>query len=641
MSIDPISLDGMTLALLGSVYQGPQGEQGIPGNDGKAGASGKSVEFQSTSTYIQWRYIGDTNWLNLIPLTAITGPKGDNGDDGAPGTPGTPGTNGTNGTDGQNGEDGRAIQLQKSETHVQWRYVGDTAWVNLIALSELKGDKGDQGQSFVPNTTEAFANRSNYDDEAPGFAFLAIDQGMIYFRLDPSGWSNGMPFGKGEKGDKGDPGDPGQNGTNGANGADGRGITSTTITYQNGASGTVAPTGTWTAAVPAAVKGQYLWTRAVITYTDATTSTLYSVAYQGQDGTGGGSGTNVLLLTATPTAAQGTEGAVALVLTSNGYISTYLRGASAWTKVWEQPLANSTQAKAASSSTIPTTPAGVREYLEQYGLTSTYTTAPTNLNTIVNGGFFNWGTTTVNAPLAGSYGRGICIPSGSGYVTQWSIENNTGKMHARFQENGTWSTWAEIGTGSGSSGEGLPTGGTAGQVLTKQSATDGDAAWEDPAGGGSGGDTAFTRAIAPSNVVIQSLNPVTIVSVALDAASAYHIQFKGTLNDNASSAGLKVCVGSIDKREMALRVSYRDSTGALLTKKILEGGVDNGVTFSGSEVNGPGNLLTIDGYILTGNTNATTPFVVQLCNADAQYDYRQMTQGASISAEKMGTVTLS
>lgn len=635
MSIDPTTLDGLTLSLTGSVFQGPEGPQGKDGKAGANGTPGKSVEFQATPTYIQWRYVGDTLWNNLIAVASLTGPAGPAGQDGI-GIKGDPGTDGQNGTDGQ---DGREIELQKTTTYLQWRYVGATQWTNLVALSELKGEKGDPGQSFSPNVTAAFASRSQYDNEDPGFAFLAIDQGMIYFRLDPSGWSNGMPFGKGEKGDKGDkgdPGDPGQNGTNGANGADGRGITSTAITYQNGASSTVVPTGTWTAAVPATVKGQYLWTRAVITYTDATTSTLYSVAYQGQDGAGSGSGTNVLLLTAAPTAAQGTEGAVALVLTSNGNISTYLRGASAWTKVWEQPLANSTQAKAASSSTIPTTPAGVREYLEQYGLTSTYTTAPANLNTIVNGGFFNWGTTTVNAPLAGSYGRGICIPSGSGYVTQWSIENTTGKMHARYQENGTWTAWIEVGAGGGGTGEGLPAGGTAGQVLTKRSATDGDADWEDPSGGG-GGDSAFTRAMAPSNVIIQSLSPVNIVSVPLTAASAYHVQFRGVLNDNANTAGITICVGGIDKREMSLRVGYRDKTGELIFKKLSEGGLQNGVTFAGSEANGPGNLLTIDGFILTGGATTLT---IQACNADAQWDYRQMVQGASVSVEKMGTVTL-
>ena len=39
--------------------------------------------------------------------------------------------------------------------------------------------------------------------------------------------------------------------------------------------------------------------------------------------------------------------------------------------------------------------------------------------------------------------------------------------------------WGPLSEASGGSGASLPSGGTAGQVLTKQSATDGDAAWED------------------------------------------------------------------------------------------------------------------------------------------------------------------
>lgn len=52
---------------------------------------------------------------------------------------------GGSGGTGVDGEDGREVELQKSETHVQWRYVGDIAWIDLIPLSELKGDTGDQG----------------------------------------------------------------------------------------------------------------------------------------------------------------------------------------------------------------------------------------------------------------------------------------------------------------------------------------------------------------------------------------------------------------------------------------------------------------------------------------------------------------
>lgn len=64
----------------------------------------------------------------------------------------------------------------------------------------------------------------------------------------------------------------------GATGAAGKGIKSTAITYQLSASSTTAPTGTWTTSVPAADASKpYLWTKTVLTYTDGTTSTGYSV----------------------------------------------------------------------------------------------------------------------------------------------------------------------------------------------------------------------------------------------------------------------------------------------------------------------------------------------------------------------------
>lgn len=43
------------------------------------------------------------------------------------------------------GLNGKEVELQKSTTHIQWRYVGDTQWLNLVALSDLKGAKGDTG----------------------------------------------------------------------------------------------------------------------------------------------------------------------------------------------------------------------------------------------------------------------------------------------------------------------------------------------------------------------------------------------------------------------------------------------------------------------------------------------------------------
>lgn len=50
---------------------------------------------------------------------------------------------------GESGQDAREIELQKSDTAIQWRYVGDQEWMDLVQLSEIKGDPGDDG--VIPN----------------------------------------------------------------------------------------------------------------------------------------------------------------------------------------------------------------------------------------------------------------------------------------------------------------------------------------------------------------------------------------------------------------------------------------------------------------------------------------------------------
>ncbi len=93
--------------------------------------------------------------------------------------------------------------------------------------------------------------------------------------------ATGATGAKGDKGDKGDTGATGakgDKGDTGATGAAGRGIKSTAITYQAGASGTTVPTGTWSTTVPATSAAMpYLWQRTILTYTDGTTSTAYSI----------------------------------------------------------------------------------------------------------------------------------------------------------------------------------------------------------------------------------------------------------------------------------------------------------------------------------------------------------------------------
>jgi hypothetical protein len=35
--------------------------------------------------------------------------------------------------------------MQVTATHIQWKYTSDVTWTNLIALIDIKGDKGDTG----------------------------------------------------------------------------------------------------------------------------------------------------------------------------------------------------------------------------------------------------------------------------------------------------------------------------------------------------------------------------------------------------------------------------------------------------------------------------------------------------------------
>lgn len=76
-----------------------------------------------------------------------------------------------------------------------------------------KGDKGDPGQSFTVNATGPLSERSQYDSEEKGFAFLATDDGNLYIKNSnsPGDWSDAIPF-------RGPQGAPGENGKDGQQG---------------------------------------------------------------------------------------------------------------------------------------------------------------------------------------------------------------------------------------------------------------------------------------------------------------------------------------------------------------------------------------------------------------------------------------
>ena len=122
----------------------------------------------------------------------------------------------------------------------------------------------------------------------------------------------------------------GATGDKGDTGAAGKGVKSTAIVYQASSSGTTTPTGTWSSRVPAVAAGQYLWTRTIITYTDNTTSTMYSVGRMGTNGMNGNAGTGVSSTAITYQAS--TSGTTAPTGTWSSSIPTVAAGSYLWTR---------------------------------------------------------------------------------------------------------------------------------------------------------------------------------------------------------------------------------------------------------------------------------------------------------------------
>ena len=154
---------------------------------------------------------------------------------------GVPGQDGTNGTDGVNG-----VGVLSTEVTYQASYSGTTVptgeWLNSIPQVSA-------GQYLWTRT------EFNFSDDSTIYTYSVSRMG--------------------------------ENGTNGEDGSDGLGILSTEVRYQASSSGTTVPSGTWYTSVPSVPEGQYLWTRTVITYTDHTTTTSYSVGRMGRDGAQG------------------------------------------------------------------------------------------------------------------------------------------------------------------------------------------------------------------------------------------------------------------------------------------------------------------------------------------------------------------
>lgn len=120
----------------------------------------------------------------------------------------------------------------------------------------------------------------------------------------------------------------------GATGQNGTSVTvsSTSVTYQIGTSGTTKPTGTWSTTVPNVPNGQFLWTKTVVTYSDGKSTEAYSVSYKGTNGTNGSNGTSVTVKSTSVTYQAGTSGTTPPTGTWNPTVPNVPNGQYLWTK---------------------------------------------------------------------------------------------------------------------------------------------------------------------------------------------------------------------------------------------------------------------------------------------------------------------
>lgn len=120
-------------------------------------------------------------------------------------------------------------------------------------------------------------------------------------------------------------GQTGQNGTSVT-------VSSTSVTYQVGTSGTNKPTGEWSTTVPNVPNGQFLWTKTVVQYSDGKSTEAYSVSYKGTNGTNGSNGTSVTVSSTSVTYQTGTSGTTPPTGTWSPTVPNVANGQYLWTK---------------------------------------------------------------------------------------------------------------------------------------------------------------------------------------------------------------------------------------------------------------------------------------------------------------------
>lgn len=147
-------------------------------------------------------------------------------------------------------------------------YAKDGTTTDFTVTNGEKGDKGDNSYIWIRYTGQKPTESSHSFGTDPD-DWMGIYAGNS--AAAPTDYKQYSWFKiKGEKGDTGDAAT----------------VTSKSVTYQVGSSGTTAPSGSWLQAVPAVPQGQFLWTKTDVTFNTGDTITWYSVSRMGIDGTG-------------------------------------------------------------------------------------------------------------------------------------------------------------------------------------------------------------------------------------------------------------------------------------------------------------------------------------------------------------------
>lgn len=252
-----------------------------------------SVQATSSSKKYLWNYevVTYTNDTKYTSSPVIIGTYGDKGDTGPQGVQGPKGADGTPRYTwiryADNASGSGISNSPTGKTYIGFAYNKTTATESNTpsdyTWSLIKGEKGDQG---VPGAKGADGKTTytwiKYSDNSTGSGMYDTPKSTTQYI--------GIAVNKTTATESNTPSDYTWSKFKGDDGADGKGIKSTAVTYQVSTSGTTPPTGTWNSSIPSVAANQYLWTRTVITYTDNTTSTSYSVGKMGANGAPGKDG---------------------------------------------------------------------------------------------------------------------------------------------------------------------------------------------------------------------------------------------------------------------------------------------------------------------------------------------------------------